>query len=330
MSTNCYTFYTCNECTRNTECTWGRQFSFSTTETCLFSSEYIYEPKFSCTSFTSYATSPYRRGITGVGTFWLVFFICYIVFGAVIGAVLYCKRVNKEGGNEPEISEDPMDMAFDKRFKKSEEVKGLRDLVRFIYYYARKGLFNLLSILLGIILAILWGYTMGLYEFYLVWFILPWIDIAKRVYLPLANVVGDVMNAIFGRCLRNFKTQPAWFTFGGINGNNNNIEYNKLRTDDDDDYEQKFDSTSVEGDEYGLKFITAFPKSDEIDVIRKIERVCYDVCRIGGYNFLTGLIGVPFSLIWGLIYGILQFLITWFVNPSLVKYIYTGIFIFNF
>ena len=259
-------------------------------------------------------------GIGDFGIVWLVFIGCYIVFGAVIGAVLYYRRENEEEGDEAEISEDPMDMAFDKRFKKSEEVPGLRAIIQLIYHHSRKGIFNLLSIVLGIILAILWGYTMGWYEFYLVWFILPWIDIAKRLYLPLAKVVGDVMNAVFGRCLRNFKTQPAWFTFGGINGNNN-IQYDKT-DDDDDDYEQKFDSTSTQGDEYGLKFITAFPKSDEIDQIRKIERICYDVCRIGGYNFLTGLIGVLLSLVWGLVYGIIQFSITWFVNPAIVKYIY--------
>mmetsp|Transcript_3721 Transcript_3721/g.4617 ORF Transcript_3721/g.4617 Transcript_3721/m.4617 type:complete len:427 (-) Transcript_3721:113-1393(-) len=308
----CDGYYNCEDCylKSNYFCVWAKEYSSS--YQCLPISSSWYDEQY-CQSWSE------PTGISPIAIIMLIFFGCYCFFGIIIGAIMYVQRTNKEGANEPEISEDPMDMAFDKRFKKSEEAKGLRTIIQLIYFYARKGIFNLLSILLGIILAILWGYTMGFYEFYLVWFVLPWIDITKRIYLPLANVVGDVMNAIFGRCLRNFKTQPAWFTFGGIHGNNNNIEYNKLATDDDD-YEQKFDATSIEGDEYGLKFITAFPKSDEIDGIRKIERICYDVCRIGGYNFLTGLIGVPFSLIWGLIYGILQFLITWSINPSMKIY----------
>ena len=217
---------------------------------------------------------------------------------------------------------DDMHLNFDKRFKRSIEAKVLRTINKFIYGCTRKGMFGSLAVILGVIFAILWGTIMGVSEFSVIWVLLPAVDVIKRLLLPAVQFLGRIVYGIYGQCLRNYKTQPALFTFEGITGNNAGLEYKKLETDsNDDDYNQKFDEHSTEGDEFSLQFVKAFTKYDACGVVL-VEEACYDACRTGIYNLLAVVLGIPLSFVWGLVYGVLQFIIKWILNPAFVCHLF--------
>ena len=70
---------------------------------------------------------------------------------------------------------DPLEISFDKAFPQSDELDAVRDIQNIIYSYSRKSLFNLLSILIGMFLALAWGLFLGLIQFLLIWFVHPFL-----------------------------------------------------------------------------------------------------------------------------------------------------------
>ena len=68
---------------------------------------------------------------------------------------------------------DPFGISFDKAFPQSDELDQVRDIQKIIYSYSRKSLFNLLSILIGMFLALAWGLSLGVIQFLLIWFLHP-------------------------------------------------------------------------------------------------------------------------------------------------------------
>lgn len=75
--------------------------------------------------------------------------------------------------NNPGKATDPLEIGFDKAFPQSDEIAAVRDIQDMIYSYSRKGLFNLLSIIIGMVLALFWGLLMGILQFLLIWWVYP-------------------------------------------------------------------------------------------------------------------------------------------------------------
>ena len=146
---------------------------------------------------------------------------------------------------------DPLELSFDKAFPQSDELDAVRDIQNIIYSYSRKGLFNLLSILIGMVLALAWGLLLGLIQFLLIWFVHPFLvcfvhsciqclcifiannfmymfiyisilqKVVKLLYGPAAEIVGVIMDAIYGKCLSNIASRQ-YFNWGENDNNNNN------------------------------------------------------------------------------------------------------------
>ena len=71
-----------------------------------------------------------------------------------------------------------------------------------------------MSLLVGIVLSFVWGLVMGIMQFSLVWLVAPWAKVIKLYYTPFASVVGSLMNAIFGKCLKNVSSKGATINVG--------------------------------------------------------------------------------------------------------------------
>ena len=68
-----------------------------------------------------------------------------------------------------------MGISFDRAFPRSDEFPPIRKIQDILYTYSRKGLFNLLSVIIGMVLSIVWGLVMGIVQFALIWFIYPYL-----------------------------------------------------------------------------------------------------------------------------------------------------------
>lgn len=77
--------------------------------------------------------------------------------------------------NNPDKETDPFEISFDVAFPESDELDGIREIQSVLYLYSRKGLFNLLSISIGMFLAVIWGLLLGLIQFFLIWFLHPFL-----------------------------------------------------------------------------------------------------------------------------------------------------------
>ena len=55
---------------------------------------------------------------------------------------------------------------------------------------------------------------MGIMQFSLVWIVVPSAKVWKLCYTPSASVVGSLLNAIFGKCLKNIASQGATINVG--------------------------------------------------------------------------------------------------------------------
>mmetsp|Transcript_56927 Transcript_56927/g.51218 ORF Transcript_56927/g.51218 Transcript_56927/m.51218 type:complete len:171 (-) Transcript_56927:163-675(-) len=122
--------------------------------------------------------------------------------------------------DNPGRETDPLEIAFDKAFPQSDELEAVRNIQNLIYSYSRKGLFNLLSVLIGMVLALAWGLLLGLIQFLLIWFLHPALKVVKLLYGPAAELIGVIMNAIYGKCLSNISSRQ-YFNWGSKDDNNN-------------------------------------------------------------------------------------------------------------
>merc|ERR1719410_1962013 len=120
-------------------------------------------------------------------------------------------------GNTPSKRHDPFNLGFDKEFQ--EEYDTVRSIQKTCYYNTRKGCFNFMSLLIGIILAFIWGIIMGITQFFLIWVIVPSVKVWKLYWTPAASLGGALLNALFGPCLKNVAARGAT-----INVNGNDIE----------------------------------------------------------------------------------------------------------
>ncbi len=138
-----------------------------------------------------------------------------------------------EGNNDaapsdgPGAENDPLSVSFDKAFPKSDEIEAIRGIEKIVYGYSKKGMFNLLSILVGIPISLVWGLVLGICSFFLIWFVYPALvkplppshplhhsshptltphsshaqAAVKMFYSPAAQLVGHVLDSVFGTCL---------------------------------------------------------------------------------------------------------------------------------
>mmetsp|Transcript_31977 Transcript_31977/g.51371 ORF Transcript_31977/g.51371 Transcript_31977/m.51371 type:complete len:175 (-) Transcript_31977:919-1443(-) len=108
----------------------------------------------------------------------------------------------------PGTRADPFNLAFDKQFLEiDDEYEAVRTIQNKCYSGTKKGCFNFLSLVLGILLSFIWGLIMGALQFVLIWMIIPFVKVAKLYYMPAARVVGALLEAIFGRCCKNVASQ---------------------------------------------------------------------------------------------------------------------------
>eukprot|EP01084_Bolivina_argentea_P179947 310909_1 len=121
---------------------------------------------------------------------------------------------------------DPFNMSFDKQFCECDcEYDSVRRCQKIIYTQTKKGCFNFVSLLIGIILSFIWGIIMGLTQFFMIWVVLPCLKLWSIYYTPSAAVVGDFMDAIFGKCLKNLSSKGTTVNVkSNGNGNNNDVE----------------------------------------------------------------------------------------------------------
>mmetsp|Transcript_55129 Transcript_55129/g.49629 ORF Transcript_55129/g.49629 Transcript_55129/m.49629 type:complete len:157 (+) Transcript_55129:63-533(+) len=119
--------------------------------------------------------------------------------------------------NDPSRRHDPFNLAFDKQFQEvDEEYESVRTIQKTCYHSTRKGCFNFWSLVIGILLSFIWGIIMGTMQFMLIWIVYPWVKIWKLYWIPGASVVGSILNAIFGECLKNVSSRG---TTVNVNGN---------------------------------------------------------------------------------------------------------------
>ena len=103
---------------------------------------------------------------------------------------------------------DPFHLDFDKQFfQNDDEYEPVRVIQKAIYRETKRGCFNCLALTLGIIMSFVWGLLMGMTQFLLIWFLLPSWNLMKLLYTPGAAVTGALLNAIFGKCLKNLAAE---------------------------------------------------------------------------------------------------------------------------
>ena len=116
---------------------------------------------------------------------------------------------NQPRNDNPQSQGDALETAFDKAFPESDELPIVRKIQKMLYDVSKKGLFNILLIVLAIIVSLCWGIIMGTLQFLLIWFVLPGSKLIQMVYGPLASVVGFLLNLIFGPCLSNVASKGS-------------------------------------------------------------------------------------------------------------------------
>lgn len=117
--------------------------------------------------------------------------------------------VNHEANDQVESQGDALETAFDKAFPESDELPIVRKIQKMLYQVSKKGLFNILLVVIAIICALFWGIIMGTLQFCLIWFVLPGTKIVQMVYGPVASVLGFLLNLIFGPCLSNVASKGS-------------------------------------------------------------------------------------------------------------------------
>ena len=111
---------------------------------------------------------------------------------------------------------DPFNLNYDRQFLEIEdEYDQLRNVQKACYGGTKKSCFNSLSLVFGIILAFVWGMTMGLAQFVLIWFVIPFLKLSKLYYTPAAAVIGALLNACFGKCLKNVSAEGTTVNVAG-------------------------------------------------------------------------------------------------------------------
>lgn len=150
---------------------------------------------------------------------------------------------------------DPFGLQFDTQFEETDDLPQIRSILRVVYNLSRKGTFNLLSVVIGSILSILWGLTMALFQFFVIWYVLysikiqmfsgtsrveqkktiilltwryrgiiPGTKAAKLLFGPVAYVVGYIENLIYGPTLSNLASKGIKFNIFGKGKYNKNCK----------------------------------------------------------------------------------------------------------
>jgi len=100
------------------------------------------------------------------------------------------------------MNKDPLQVSFDVTFPQSDEHDTIRQIQKTIYNASRTGMFNLLSLVVGIILSLAWGLLMGVVEFFLLWGVHPFTKVVTMLYTPVAKVAGVILVSVFGDICR--------------------------------------------------------------------------------------------------------------------------------
>lgn len=99
---------------------------------------------------------------------------------------------------------DPFNLDFEKQFLEiDDEYESVRNMQRACYSGTKKGCFNCCSLTIGIILSFIWGIIMGALQFFLIWVVIPYCKTVRLYYIPGASVIGALLDACFGRCIKN-------------------------------------------------------------------------------------------------------------------------------
>ena len=81
---------------------------------------------------------------------------------------------------------DPYNLTFNKQFPETDEdYESVRTIQKTCYHYTRKGCFNFWSLVVGIILAFVWGIVMGTTQFVIQWVVNPSVVCQDNIYYML-------------------------------------------------------------------------------------------------------------------------------------------------
>ena len=109
---------------------------------------------------------------------------------------------------------DPLETTFDTAFPESDEFEFVRKIEKLLYETTRRGLFNILSICIAVIFALLWGIINGILQFALIWLIIPFTKLIQMFGGPVADIVGYLLNLMYGPCLKNIASQGGVVNVG--------------------------------------------------------------------------------------------------------------------
>lgn len=121
---------------------------------------------------------------------------------------------------------DPFNLDFEKQFLEiDDEYETVRNIQKACYGGTKKGCFNCLSLVIGVILSFLWGLIMGMMQFFLIWMVIPYWKVIRLYYTPACAVVGALLNACFGKCFKNVASQGTTVnvTNGDAQKQDNNV-----------------------------------------------------------------------------------------------------------
>ena len=118
-------------------------------------------------------------------------------------------NMNQEVNDQSQSKGDALETGFDKAFPESDELPFVRKIQKLLYQVSKKGLFNILLVVIAIIVSLFWGIIMGILQFVLIWLVLPGSKLVQMVYGPIASVAGFLLNLIFGPCLSNVASKGS-------------------------------------------------------------------------------------------------------------------------
>lgn len=121
----------------------------------------------------------------------------------------------------PGTRADPLKLNFDTQFLEIEDdYDQLRLLQEAVYGGTKRAVYSCLSLVLGIILSFVWGFIMGFLQFVTIWIILPSWKVIQIWWIPGASMTGAILNAIFGKCLKNVASQGTTIQMPDREGRN--------------------------------------------------------------------------------------------------------------